>query len=121
MSIWSNFPKIKINTILPILLIFLLVGCSQANNGAGGDKDHPDMITMAWPRDIGEMNPHIYNPSQLFAQSMIYEPLVSYQKNGKLKPELANRGMFQRMARCIRSILETMSRSQMDLNLMRTL
>ncbi|MHC9082169.1 nickel ABC transporter substrate-binding protein [Bacillus altitudinis] len=89
MSIWSNFPKIKINTILPILLIFLLVGCSQANNGAGGDKDHPDMITMAWPRDIGEMNPHIYNPSQLFAQSMIYEPLVSYQKNGKLKPELA--------------------------------
>jgi len=47
------------------------------------------MITMAWPRDIGEMNPHVYNPSQLFAQSMIYEPLVSYQKNGKLKPELA--------------------------------
>ncbi|EQB47448.1 hypothetical protein CGLO_13404 [Colletotrichum gloeosporioides Cg-14] len=36
---------------------------------------------MAWPRDIGEMNPHVYNPSQLFAQSMIYEPLVSYQKN----------------------------------------
>ncbi|MBC5921326.1 nickel ABC transporter substrate-binding protein, partial [Bacillus pumilus] len=90
MSIWSHFfPKIKINTVIPFLLIFLLVGCSQANNGAGGDKDHPDMITMAWPRDIGEMNPHVYNPSQLFAQSMIYEPLVSYQKNGKLKPELA--------------------------------
>lgn len=90
MSIWSHFfPKIKINTVIPFLLIFLLVGCSQANNGAGGDKDHSDMITMAWPRDIGEMNPHVYNPSQLFAQSMIYEPLVSYQKNGKLKPELA--------------------------------
>ncbi|KPN14633.1 nickel ABC transporter substrate-binding protein [Bacillus australimaris] len=90
MAIWNNFPKIKINTVLPFLLIlFLLVGCSQTNNGADGNKDHPDMITMAWPRDIGEMNPHVYNPSQLFAQSMIYEPLVSYQKNGKLKPELA--------------------------------
>lgn len=90
MTIWNNFPKIKINTVLPFLLIFfLLVGCSQTNNGADGNKDHPDMITMAWPRDIGEMNPHVYNPSQLFAQSMIYEPLVSYQKNGKLKPELA--------------------------------
>ncbi|WP_277553406.1 nickel ABC transporter substrate-binding protein [Bacillus pumilus] len=79
----------KINTVFTFLLIFLLVGCSQANNGADGNKDHPDMITMAWPRDIGEMNPHVYNPSQLFAQSMIYEPLVSYQKDGKLKPELA--------------------------------
>lgn len=48
MSIWSKFfPKIKINTVLPFLLIFLLVGCSQANNGAEGNKDHPDMITMA--------------------------------------------------------------------------
>lgn len=35
------------------------------------------------------MNPHVYNPSQLFATSMIYEPLVSYQDGGKLKPHLA--------------------------------
>ncbi len=35
------------------------------------------------------MNPHTYNPSQLFAQSMIYEPLVSYEKGGKLEPALA--------------------------------
>ncbi|WP_372898407.1 hypothetical protein [Salipaludibacillus agaradhaerens] len=39
-------------------------------------------------RDIGEMNPHVYNPSQLFAQSMIYEPLVSYEDEGELKPHL---------------------------------
>lgn len=34
------------------------------------------------------MNPHLYNPSQLIAQSMIYEPLVSY-KDGKIVPHLA--------------------------------
>jgi nickel transport system substrate-binding protein len=44
---------------------------------------------MAWPRDVGEMNPHVYNPSQLFAQSMVYEPLVSYGTGGELKPNLA--------------------------------
>ena len=44
---------------------------------------------MSWPRDIGTMNPHTYNPSQLFAQSMLYEPLISYQKDGKLEPALA--------------------------------
>ncbi len=47
------------------------------------------MLTIAWPRDVGEMNPHVYNPSQLFAQSMVYEPLVSYQAGGKIKPSLA--------------------------------
>lgn len=46
-------------------------------------------ITLSWPRDIGTMNPHTYNPSQLFAQSMIYEPLVSYKAGGKLEPMLA--------------------------------
>ncbi|GLI08215.1 nickel ABC transporter, nickel/metallophore periplasmic binding protein [Paenibacillus tyrfis] len=35
------------------------------------------------------MNPHVYNPSQLIAQSMIYEPLVSYKEGGKLEPHLA--------------------------------
>lgn len=35
------------------------------------------------------MNPHVYNPSQLFAQSMVYEPLVSYKQGGKLEPALA--------------------------------
>jgi len=67
-----------------------LVGCSNANNGESTSKGkHDDMLTIAWPRDVGEMNPHVYNPSQLFAQSMVYEPLVSYQDGGKIKPNLA--------------------------------
>lgn len=73
--------------------IFLVTaGCSnddaasQSNESAEGSSTS---ITMSWPRDIGAMNPHVYNPSQLLTQSMIYEPLVSYEEGGELKPHLA--------------------------------
>lgn len=78
-----------------LLLLFVVVGCSNTENGAGSSNtsssgsSQAKSITMSWPRDIGTMNPHTYNPSQLFAQSMLYEPLVSYQENGKLEPALA--------------------------------
>ncbi|GGF94950.1 nickel ABC transporter, nickel/metallophore periplasmic binding protein [Paenibacillus albidus] len=78
-----------------LLLLFIIVGCSNegsskdASTSSANDVSSSQSITMSWPRDIGTMNPHTYNPSQLFAQSMIYEPLVSYQKDGKLEPALA--------------------------------
>lgn len=80
--------------LLTFICIFLfsplLLGCTNASDEAAtseGSKEN--MLTIAWPRDVGEMNPHVYNPSQLFAQSMIYEPLVSYGDRGELKPHLA--------------------------------
>jgi len=78
-----------------LLFLFVVVGCSNTENGADSSNTSSNgssqakSITMSWPRDIGTMNPHTYNPSQLFAQSMLYEPLVSYQENGKLAPALA--------------------------------
>ncbi|MFE4038625.1 nickel ABC transporter substrate-binding protein [Priestia sp. YIM B13489] len=82
--------KIKLTFMFILILSTLLVGCSNANNEESTSKDnHDNMLTIAWPRDVGEMNPHVYNPSQLFAQSMVYEPLVSYQAGGKIKPNLA--------------------------------
>ncbi|MCF7757697.1 nickel ABC transporter substrate-binding protein [Paenibacillus xylanexedens] len=77
-----------------LLLLFVIVGCSNTGSGdesssAASDQTSTKSITMSWPRDIGTMNPHTYNPSQLFAQSMLYEPLISYQKDGKLEPALA--------------------------------
>ncbi|WP_172253641.1 nickel ABC transporter substrate-binding protein [Saccharibacillus deserti] len=76
------------------LLLIALVGCSSKGGGAASAGEKAEAassksITMSWPRDIGTMNPHTYNPSQLFAQSMLYEPLVSYGANGKLVPALA--------------------------------
>jgi len=68
-----------------------LSACSDDNaaGSADAESDNPNSITMSWPRDIGPMNPHVYNPSQLITQSMIYEPLVSYEEGGEVKPHLA--------------------------------
>ena len=81
-------------SILALILSVTLIGCSskseeKSESVTSGESANANMLTFAWPRDIGEMNPHIYNPSQLFAQSMVYEPLVSYQDGGGLKPHLA--------------------------------
>ncbi|WP_394557182.1 nickel ABC transporter substrate-binding protein [Priestia aryabhattai] len=90
MSKGNSILNIKLFILSILILSTLLVGCSNANNGESTSKGkHDDMLTIAWPRDVGEMNPHVYNPSQLFAQSMVYEPLVSYQDGGKIKPNLA--------------------------------
>jgi nickel transport system substrate-binding protein len=73
-----------------LILSTILLGCTNASQEATTEKKvDENMLTIAWARDVGEMNPHVYNPSQLFAQSMVYEPLVSYGENGELKPHLA--------------------------------
>lgn len=79
-------------TALSALIFILLAGCSDGNvssESGGNSKETPNSITLSWPRDIGTMNPHVYNPSQLLAQSMIYEPLVSYEEGGEIRPHLA--------------------------------
>ncbi|MDQ0243430.1 nickel transport system substrate-binding protein [Bacillus fengqiuensis] len=77
-------------TVFIFILSTLLLGCTNASDDDSASKgDNDNMLTIAWARDVGEMNPHVYNPSQLFAQSMVYEPLVSYGDGGKLKPHLA--------------------------------
>lgn len=84
----------RVKTLLLMLLILTtaLVGCSTNNTGENSEAEAgpaEKTVTVSWPRDIGTMNPHVYNPSQLIAQSMIYEPLVSYKNGGKLEPHLA--------------------------------
>lgn len=49
----------------------------------------PETLTIAWPVNVGPLNPHLYTPNQLFAQSMVYEPLVKYQADGTVIPWLA--------------------------------
>ncbi|WP_372459118.1 nickel ABC transporter substrate-binding protein [Alkalihalobacillus deserti] len=79
-------------SVMLLALSMALLGCSNESvdkEGANASSESSNMITFAWPRDVGAMNPHVYNPNQLFAQSMVYEPLVSYQDGGELKPHLA--------------------------------
>ncbi|MFD6442107.1 nickel ABC transporter substrate-binding protein [Peribacillus sp. NPDC060186] len=77
-------------SVIVLILSTLLLGCTnESKEDSASNKGSNNMLTIAWPRDIGEMNPHVYNPSQLIAQSMVYEPLVSYQDGGELQPHLA--------------------------------
>ncbi|MEW5920420.1 MAG: nickel ABC transporter substrate-binding protein [Bacillota bacterium] len=44
---------------------------------------------MSWAQDVGDLNPHLYSPSQMFAQDFVYESLVEYGEGGVIKPHLA--------------------------------
>lgn len=46
-------------------------------------------LDFSWPLNVGPLNPHLYSPSQMFAQAMVYEPLVKYQADGTVAPWLA--------------------------------
>jgi len=48
-----------------------------------------ERLTFSWPANVGPLNPHLYTPNQMFAQSMVYEPLVRYRADGTLAPWLA--------------------------------
>lgn len=65
-------------------LIALLVCAPFFAQAAASDE-----ITTAWPVNVGPLNPHLYTPNQMFAQSMVYEPLVKYQADGSVIPWLA--------------------------------
>lgn len=39
-------------------------------------------LTIAWPLNAGPVNPHLYNPNQMYAQTMVYDSLVRYTPDG---------------------------------------
>ena len=47
------------------------------------------VLTYSWPLNAGSLNPHLYSPNQMYAQGMVYEPLVSFGDSGKIEPCLA--------------------------------
>lgn len=51
--------------------------------------DGPDTLTFSWFANAGPLHPHLYSPNQMYAQAMLYEPLVRYGENGRILPGLA--------------------------------
>lgn len=49
----------------------------------------PNEVRIAWPFNVGPLNPHLYSPNQMFAQAMLYEPLVRTTEGGAVVPWLA--------------------------------
>lgn len=52
------------------------------------DNDDGGELVMGFPRDVGSLNPHLYD-SDMFAQSILYEPLIHYSFGGEIIPWLA--------------------------------
>lgn len=46
-------------------------------------------LTYSWPTNAGPLDPRGYSPNQMYAQAMVYEPLVRYTADGTLEPWLA--------------------------------
>lgn len=67
----------------PLLLAMALLA------GIASSSMAQQRLTFSWPANVGPLNPHLYTPNQMFAQSMVYEPLVRYRADGTLEPWLA--------------------------------
>ncbi|MBD0384232.1 nickel ABC transporter substrate-binding protein [Paenibacillus sedimenti] len=85
-----NRRKSLYSFVISILVMALLTtACSTGNKADTSAKIKT--ITMPWRTDIGPLNPHLYDPNQMFAQAMVYESLVNYSNGGQIVPGLAER------------------------------
>lgn len=68
--------------ILAVILTLLL----PAANAAAGENTS---LVYSHFANAGPLNPHLYTPNQMYAQEMIYEPLVASDENHAIIPCLA--------------------------------
>lgn len=74
-------PFLLAGLILPLALLAVGIPACPA-----GEKD---TLTYSWSSNAGPLNPHLYSPNQMYAQAMVYEPLVKYSEKGTVIPWLA--------------------------------
>lgn len=80
--------KLGLSTLAIAASLWLTAGCQAAMAGTATDAN-PLRLDFSWPANVGPLNPHLYTPNQMFAQAMVYEPLVRYQHDGTITPWLA--------------------------------
>lgn len=72
------------------LVVMMLSACAGTEeNQSNTQSNDSNTLVMSWPNDIGELNPHLYSPNEMFAQAMVYDPLITYNQDGTLSPGLA--------------------------------
>lgn len=72
--------------LISVLIIVVISGCASGTKSIG-DKEL--VLTMGLNQDVGPLDPHRYSPNSMFAQNLLYEPLVKYNEEGKIIPWLA--------------------------------
>ncbi|WP_028579633.1 nickel ABC transporter substrate-binding protein [Desulfogranum japonicum] len=71
--------------VIAVALVATLF-CSCISPAMANDDD---TLVYSWGANVGELNPHMYSPNQMFAQAMVYEPLVKYGEGNLVMPWLA--------------------------------
>ncbi|MDB5370460.1 MAG: nikA [Roseomonas sp.] len=74
-------PLLRRSLLVASILPWTLPGASQAGPSSS--------LTFSWPVNAGALDPQGYGPDQMFAQAMLYEPLVRYREGGGIEPCLA--------------------------------
>lgn len=73
-----------ISRFCALALAFTFISVASVANAHADPK-----LNFSWPVNVGPLNPHLYSPNQMFAQNMVYEPLVHYNADGTVGPWLA--------------------------------
>ncbi|WP_026014081.1 nickel ABC transporter substrate-binding protein [Pseudomonas psychrophila] len=71
------------------LALLILGACLSAAVTPAFSADPAPTLTYSWPTNAGPLDPRGYSPNQMYAQAMVYEPLVRYTAQGTLEPWLA--------------------------------
>jgi nickel transport system substrate-binding protein len=74
--------------LICLLVVAVTAGCASGKKGADAGAGKT-VLTMALNQDTGPLDPHRYSPNNMFAQNLLYEPLVKYNEEGKIVPWLA--------------------------------
>ena len=70
-------------TALIAVSLLLALSCTKPEEKAAGT------VVYSYPANVGPLNPHMYSPNAMFAQVMLYEPLVKLNDDGTIGPALA--------------------------------
>ena len=71
------------------LTLWMIGACLSAGLSTAWAGDAAPTLTYSWPTNAGPLDPRGYSPNQMYAQAMVYEPLVRYTAQGTLEPWLA--------------------------------
>ena len=66
-----------------------LVACGGKDGGTDASESENTLKLAFNEESTGDLNPHMYLPSQFITQDMVYDGLVYYGENGEIKPALA--------------------------------
>lgn len=66
-----------------------MLAAAALTGGHAAAESPKGTLTYSWTSNVGPLDPHRYSPNQMFAQAMVYEPLVRYREGGVIEPWLA--------------------------------